>query len=147
MTTMNHAIIYGYLRAWGEFVRRDRSCPGLTKSQLWDLAGSKPIPLEDPQLERICEAMQYLRQEKQEVYGVLRMLYVQQKSAKEVSKLRHSSTAAVYDHRLDGVIFLSGYLLGAAGLATQRKPGEIYHWGELPVGPIKAPTTMRESRA
>lgn len=141
MTTMNHAIIDGYLRAWGEFVRKDRSCPGLTKLK-WDFVGENAVPLEDPQLERICEAMQYLREEKTETYGVLRMLYVQRKTAKEVSRLRHSSTAAVYDHRLDGVIFLSGYLLGAAGLATKRKTGEIYRWGELPAGPVAAPASM-----
>lgn len=108
----------------------------------WDFVGENPLGVEDRQLERICAAMRTIRASKPETYRVLYTLYVDQLSVKKAGGRLGISRRRVSDLKLDGIIFLSGFLLGAEYI---DEPGQvIQRWGERPAGEVRPPESMQE---
>lgn len=126
-------IIEKYLKAWGAFIRLDRSVRGYTTPGFW-LGGTSSNEIDEKQIERLCAAMQYLRDEKPNTYKTFYLQYVDQVDIKKIAKVMNVSGRHVYTFRHEGLIFLAGILLG--GGLSDTPPGDLRRWGEYPMADV-----------
>lgn len=125
--SMNKIIIDGYLKAWGWFIRIDRTQRGYSAINWGDYVGSTPVQIEDVMLERTCEAMNRIKAERFDIYRVLRDFYVEDKTAKDIALDQGVNPAQVRNLKSEGYKMLRLMLLGCC-IESERSN----HWGEYP---------------
>jgi hypothetical protein len=131
--TPNEIVIDGYLKAWGYFVRVDRSRRQYSQVNWGDFVGENPVGVEDVVLSRVCDFMRVLRGGNPDVYTVLRALYVEHQSARDVARKTGRNERTVRALRQQGWQALNWYFFGRV---DEVAPSRIQRWGELPLGAI-----------